>query len=125
MSQKPKKTLELPKELNDKLEQKIAEREQSKTTDEWRIIATIGLDYGWQAVKSLLGIGCEIHGDGGKDCECISWDTAEELIKASTSIKAKEKIDMINIMTTTNIASNSKNPEKVVRNLLNYYKDRV
>lgn len=119
------KTVSLPKGVEEKIRRKQELRQRSKPTNEHLIIATIGEAFGWQAVKDLLGIGCVDHGEGTKPCECIPWSLAEELMKAITSLDASNKIELAQIQATASIASNSKNPDKVMKSLINRYKERI
>lgn len=119
------KIVSLPKALEDKILARQKRTQERKPTQEYLIIATLGLSFGWEAIKDLLGIGCIDHGDGTKPCECISWALAEELMKAITSIDASNKVELAQITATATIAANSKSPDKVMQKLINRYKERI
>lgn len=108
---KKPKQLKFTPEERAKIEARKQREEASQIDPEWRLLAELGKAYGWQAIMEVR--------EGRMDME-----TFNTLLKASRKLHAQEIVDIAHATFTAYAASQSKNPNKVMREgLKDFYKE--
>lgn len=108
MSQQQIREIKLPDSALEKINAAREQKEASKIEREWRLLAELGMYYGWQAVRDVRQNEVDI-------------DTFNMMIKAGRKVEAQKTLDYAHATFGAVAATKSKNPSSALKKVLKHF----